>query len=398
MLKNPFIIYILSFGGVLAVYQLGWSEAYPELSFQVLAFFGLTFLVSAVLAIATAKFVQDTGNYEPDRLPKYTVLLLAVFFAADIVYTGGAPLLLVVSGKATFSGDLGVPHLHVFTGTFAIVFSAIRFADFIYSRRVGYLAEAVLSIVYFILIFYRGPALMCVVSWVFVFFIRYSRIGVVRGSVIVASALLVLHLFGIFGNLREGSSEAIEAVGKPTAAFRESGIPPTYLWTYIYMTSPMANLQLAVDTTNMDDQSTAEFVVSEMIPDFISKRILPFLGTERVKTPEVSRGLNVATMYGRSYVYAGWTGCMLLFTLFASLVVVYLQLIRYSPYRVPCLALLNMFIVFCTFQNMIAFSGLILQLVWPLLLPSRRSSSATRGSKPALVLEHRSPAVGRSAD
>ena len=190
-----------------------------------------------------------------------------------------------------------------------------------------------------------------------------------------ASALLILHLFGVFGNLREGGSDAIETVGKPTAAFRESGIPQTYLWAYIYMTSPMGNLQLAIDTQDMDNRSAAEFVVSEMIPDFISKRILPFLGTERVKTPEVSRGLNVATMYGRSYIYAGWTGCVLLFTLFASLVVVYLQLIRHSPYRVPCLALLNMFVVFCTFQNMIAFSGLILQLVWPLLLPVRPSDA-----------------------
>jgi hypothetical protein len=138
------------------------------------------------------------------------------------------------------------------------------------------------------------------------------------------------------------------------------------------MTSPLANLQTAVDAKSQEKRTLAEFAVSEMLPDFISKRILPSLGAERVKTPEVSRGLNVATMFGRSYVYAGWTGPILLFTLFVSLIVVYLQLIRRSAYRVPCLAQLNMFIVFCTFQNMIAFSGLILQLVWPLFLPARQ--------------------------
>jgi hypothetical protein len=67
------------------------------------------------------------------------------------------------------------------------------------------------------------------------------------------------------------------------------------------------------------------------------------------------------------------------------LIVLYLRLIRHSPYRVPCLALLNTFIVFCTFQNMIAFSGLILQLIWPLFLgswPFHRRSGLEAGLQP----------------
>jgi hypothetical protein len=378
MLKNPFVIYILSFGGVLAVYQLGWSEAYPPLSSDLLAFLALTVLVSIALAFAISGVVRESGGYQPGQLPKYTVLLMIACFAADLIYTGGIPLILVINGTFDYaSEDLGVPHLHVFTVTFGSAFSTIRFADYLYSKRLRYLAEALLPILYFILIFYRGPVIICMVAWAFVIFIKRGRLGLLRGSLIAVIALLILHLFGVFGNLREGDESAIEKVGRPSQAFQESWIPKTYLWAYVYMTSPLANLQAAVDAKNLERRTLAEFAVSEMLPDFLSKRILPSLGAERVKTPEVSRGLNVATMFGRSYVYAGWTGPVLLFTLFVALIVVYLQLIRRSAYAVPCLAQLNMFIVFCTFQNMIAFSGVILQLIWPLLLPARQPNSAS---------------------
>ena len=395
MLKNPFLVYVLSFGAVLAVYQLGWSEVYPSLSSDLLIFFAITFLVSILLAVAVSPVVQEIGDYQPGLLPKYTIVLLTASFAADLIYTGGIPLLMVIDGQFDYAGELGVPHLHVFNGTFGSVFATIRFTDYLYSKRRRYLLEALIPIAYFVLIFYRGPAAICLISWGFVFFIKRGRLGMMRLSLVAVLALLALYVFGAFGDLREGDT-AIEQIGKPTAAFQESGVPKSYFWTYIYMTSPMANLQLAVDTTSLENRGAAEFAVSEMLPDFISKRILPFLDAKQVKTPEVSPGLTVATMFGRSYVYTGWIGPVLLFTLLAALIVVYLQIIRRSPYRVPCLALLNTFIVFCTFQNMIVFAGLILQLFWPLLLGLWQSGGSSHRARPEseLVLDPGGPNIG----
>lgn len=383
MLKNPFLVYVLSFGAVLAVYQLGWSGIYPVLSPDLLLFLALTFLASIVLAFAVSGVVREIEGYRPGLLPKYLVLLLMASFAADLIYTGGVPLLMVIDGTFNYADtELGVPHLHVFNGTFGSVFSTIRFTDYLYSKRRRYLLEALIPIVFFISIFYRGPAAICLVSWGFVLFIKHGRLGVKRICLVAATVLLGLFLFGVFGDLREGET-AIQTIGQPTEAFQQSGVPKTYFWTYIYMTSPLANFQLAVDT-NLEDRGAAEFAVSEMLPDFVSKRILPFLDAERLKTPEVAPGLTVATIYGRAYVYVGWIGPVLLFALLALLIVVYLQLIRRSPYRVPCLALLNTFIVFCTFQNMIAFAGLILQLVWPLFLGPWRFGARSRPARAEL--------------
>jgi hypothetical protein len=48
-------------------------------------------------------------------------------------------------------------------------------------------------------------------------------------------------------------------------------------------------------------------------------------------------------------------------------------MIRNSPYRVPALALLNVLVVFCLFNNMLAAATMLPQLVWPLLLPPWKS-------------------------
>ena len=366
MLKNPFLIYVLSFGTVFFAYQLGWSEVYPDLSWDLLLFFSLTFLYSLLFAIVVLREVRQIGQYQTGQLPNITVLFLLAGFAADLIYTG-IPLLMILDGNL-YSTDIGVPTLHVFNVTFGSAFSTIRFADYLYSKRYRYLLEALLPNIFFILVVYRGPVIICLVSWCFVFFIK-NCLSVKRGFLIAATSLLVLYLFGVVGDIREGAASAIEQIGKPTVEFRNSGIPPTYLWTYIYLSSPMANLQLTVDADrfeDFEDRGAVEFVVSEILPDFLSRRILPLMGTERVKPEQVSKGLTVSTVYGRAYAIARWLGATLMFALLTLLIVVYLQLIVRTPYAVPCLALLNTLVVFCAFQNMIAFTGVILQLFWPL--------------------------------
>jgi hypothetical protein len=157
MLANPFIVYVASFAGVIAAYQLGWSEAYPDLSPALLAFFATTFAAAALLAWLTVGDTRSAARYEPGRLPSFVVWPLIASFAADIVYTGYVPLFSSFTRGFVFSGEIGVPSLHVFNGTFGATFSAIRFCDFLQRRRARDLAEAIVPIVFLLLILYRGP-------------------------------------------------------------------------------------------------------------------------------------------------------------------------------------------------------------------------------------------------
>jgi hypothetical protein len=386
MLKNPFLTYIMSFGAVLAIYQLGWSDIYPDLSWDFLLFFALTFLASFWLARLIAPFVDRTHDHVPGLLPKYTGLFVVATFAGEIYLAGGIPLLAIISGAKFYMLEANAVHLHAFT--FWSVYSAIRFADFLYSRRYFYLFEASLTFIFYVMLVYRGPAIMVVLSWIFVFVIKQGVLRLKHAAIAAGVGLMVFYINGRIGDVR---SPGQETSGAPSAAFRNSGIPQTYFWTYLYATSPTANFQLTVNKLRGEHGTVAEFVASEFLPDTISKRILPLLN-DRIDTgggnlvtrdllysweqPQIARGINISTLFGRSYGFFGWIGPLIMFLALSAFIAVYAILIRRSPYRVPALALLNVLVVFCLFNNMLASAVMIPQLVWPLLLPPWRHTAA----------------------
>ena len=174
MLKNPFLIYVLSFCAVLGIYQLGWSEIYPSLSYDLLLFFGLTFVFALLFARLVRPLVAGTGSYQPGLLTKYAGLFVIATFAIELVLAGGIPLVLVMKGASFSEMQNTATHLHVFTLWSA--YSTIRFADFLYSKRKFYLLEASLPIIFYVLLVYRGPAMMTLSSWIFIFIIKEQRL------------------------------------------------------------------------------------------------------------------------------------------------------------------------------------------------------------------------------
>ena len=207
----------------------------------------------------------------------------------------------------------------------------------------------------------------------FIFIIRRGGLGFKLPLIGGAALLFVLFVFGVIGDIRSGEG-VIDAIGEPTAVFIESGIPRSYFWAYIYMTSPIANLVRVVDEVQVYQSMFGSLIIGELLPDFLSKHILPLIGQgDRVAFDQISPALNVGTAFVRAYVYSGWFGIFLMAAVLGVLIFIYLKLIEWrSSYSVPGLALLNTFVVFCVFDNMIAFTGMSLQLMWLLLLPRGR--------------------------
>jgi hypothetical protein len=386
MLRNPFYVYIVTFGAALAIYQLGWSDAYPPMSGDTFVFFGSTFLAAALLGMFVAPAVKATHHYQPGLLPKYSGLFIAGTFLAELALSGGVPIWLVIKGANFYTLEASATHLHLFV--FWSVYSTIRFADYLYSGRRLYLLEASLPIVFYALFIYRGPAIICLVSWVFVFIIKHGGVRPRHLAVLSVVGAAVLLLNGLLGDARSPGQESRAA---PSAAFRNSGIPQTYFWSYLYATLPIANLQLSVDKVIKPQGSTEEFLASELLPDTISKRVLPVLN-RRIRSsgyldtrdllyswdqPQIASGLNISTIFGRAYGFFGWLGAAIMFVVLATFIIAYLILILKSPYRVVCLALLNTLVVFCLLNNMIASAAMLPLLILPLLLPPWRSAERT---------------------
>ncbi|MQR01324.1 hypothetical protein [Glaciimonas soli] len=374
-MKNPFIIYIGIFFFVIVTYQLGWSSIYPGLSLDILMFFAFTFFLSFTLSLIFSRNIKNIKNYNPGRLPKWIFPLLLFLLIIDIAYTGVVPLWMVINRYEYSYLTFGIPTLHVAIITFSGAFATIRFADYLYSHKSRYLFEAIVPIVFDILIVNRGAVLITLVTFAFVLIIKRGKLGLKRTSIALVIALTVLYGFGLLGNIRSGAG-GIEEIGQPTPEFSDSEVPKSYFWTYIYLTSPLANFEKTLSDSTKINGSAMEFVTSEMTPDFISKRIFSLANIDdRIPIIQISPSLNASGLFARSYAYLGWFGPIFMFSFFSLFIIGYLLAIRKSAYSVPALALLNTLIVFSIFDNMIAFTGMSLQLLWPLIINIRRKSA-----------------------
>ena len=130
----------------------------------------------------------------------------------------------------------------------------------------------------------------------------------------------------------------------------------------------MANLQYTIDKARVDD-SCAEFLNFELLPDFISKRIATLFKIERSAGERIVPWLTVSTFYAHAYATVGWPGMLIMFIFFVTTTFAYLILLRKSSaYYVTGFAVMNALVLFNTFDNMYAFTGMSLQLIYPLLL------------------------------
>lgn len=383
-LKNPFLVYIAAFAAVLLTYQLGWSEVYPPLSSGLVLFFLATFFCAAILALAIAPVVNQIGTYESGRLWKYTGAALTLSFVADFMASGFVPFISLLSGEHIDFDAIGIPSLHVFNVTFEGIIRddpVCRFPVFQaqnLSARSLYPARVLSSIgLSSARAHVRRVLGVCLSdpAWRLdsVTVSRCAR-AIRRGEPVskwhhrrreIAIAICSCRITG----------RRLGQTYRGVSAVRNS---KDLFWSYVYFTSPMANVQTTFNVAFPVTGKGTTFVLGEMLPDALTHRVLDFLGEERIRTPEISPGLNASTIFGASYVYLGQFGPPLMFAYLSLIIIVYLLLTRRTAFNVPSLALLNTIVVFCTFHNMIASSIMSLQLVWTVVFGVLVSRSPAR--------------------
>jgi hypothetical protein len=197
-------------------------------------------------------------------------------------------------------------------------------------------------------------------------------------AIIVAIIIPLFFFFGVLGSLRM-SREAGESynnenfmnTGKASESFRQSIIPKEYFWTYIYVSSPLANLQYNIER-NPDPRFTRTSLfwsgVNECLPDFITKRIHTFRETGPPKEYRIAFSFNVSTIYSRSYSYAEYGGILLMGVFLLFFPWFFLKLINVnSDFFITGWAILCTMYFFASYDNTFRFTGLSFQLVYPLL-------------------------------
>jgi hypothetical protein len=368
---NPFVAYAAGFLLALSVYSLGYSDLYPQLEDPLVWFLLATCAVSGLLAWAIGGNANAFEyGHESLNINLFIFLAIMSIFAAEVIANGGIPILMLVSGAADFSYlDFGIPTVHVAFVGFCDFYAVYWFDLYISGRGRSFLALSLAASSTSLLIVSRGAFIITLMALVIVYVQRrgFNRILFISFAVCVGAALWG---FAFVGDLRARGAtgeSVILTIGEASDSFLESAVPTTLFWPYLYVSSPLANLQLNV-TSRAAHDAPALYFSMEWLPDFVSKRIVSEEIFGESNPLRVKDQLTVSTMYGRGFLLFGWIGLLLSYVYFAVVTLAVLKILRRSKYFVAASSILSSLAFLSIFDNMYIFSGGITQILAALLL------------------------------
>lgn len=379
-LVNPYILNGLVWLLVLTVYQMGWSKLCAPLSDELTGFMIITIVASLIIGVITFRkekisFVK-LQNISLKGVKIWMIIFYLMLFA-EIAAGGGVPLLGYLSGNILVAYDeFGIPVVHVVLVNGLSCLTLYLFYAF-RSTGKGKLRKKIiiyliLGFLPFILMFNRG-AIISILLGMFIISILAAK-NTLRSLVkIVLGSFIILFAFGYLGNLRMGDklSKVIMKGGKATKEFYDSPFPDEFFWAYLYMATPLANVQNTIQKVNKtsgDTEDLENLILYEFTPEMITKQIKG--NQEKDKTYKRNRSklkvgwLNATSVYGRVYKYLGWPGMWLMFGFTILFIFLNLKILpTTSKWYIPAIATLDEIIIMNLFDNMFIFMGMIPQLI-----------------------------------
>jgi hypothetical protein len=379
---NPYFCYALSFLLALVIYPLRWSTLYPSLSLTLAAFLVLTILIHSLTGywFIKKKFVVFKRlEHTQSNIHILVTIFIYLLWTADFIYEGGIPLVKILLNQPYNYQLFGLPSVHVFIVTFSSFYTVYLAHVFLSGRKKIILVLYMINLFAAILIYNRGMFAFNLAASFFLFSLSFGRIPRYFIVILPVIALLLLFIFGFLGTLRESRQNGLNydnsiflTTGKASESFIHSAIPKEYFWGYIYITSPIANLQQNINTFENKSFSPGRLVGmvnNEILMDFISKRINTLTSQEPEMDHRIVGPFNVSTVYSRCYSYLGWSGIFFMGILILAIPLMYRLIVTSeSPFYLTGMCILSTMFLFLAFDNTIRFTGFSFQLVYPVIL------------------------------
>jgi len=367
ILFSPFIAYCITFSVALLVYLLNWSYLYPNLSWVLLVFFLATFTISLITAFFFRPFKIFTYKRQTSEVSGYIILFLVAGYVLEFAYSRTIPFLSIASGLSTYEEtrvDFGIPTFHVILVGYTAFGSVFYYHSYITQKKRKYLIPFIITLILPLLIMSRITITFIVISCFYIYLMSIRRKVFQKLLKITAFCMLFLFGFGLLGNIRTAADVSADdvflAIGDARDSFRESWVPKSFFWAYIYISSPIANLQLTMNEPVYNPSSQTgvkDFLIHEFFWDSISKRYDKAKNAKPVSFTQINDAFNVGSIFARSYIYMGVPGIYLMYLFIWVVSIIFtLQLNTESKYYVTYMATFNALIFLCVFDNMLTFT------------------------------------------
>lgn len=378
---NPYFCYCLGFTTALLLYGAGWSDLYPALSAGLVVFLLLTIIAHALMGVRFARKYNPCFTHLAVSIncaPWLVTAFLYALWIAEFTYCGGIPLVKILLNQPFDYKLFGIPTLHVLIVTLSSFYTVFLFHQYLSRRSLQIFFLFWLNLLAAVLIYNRGMLLFNISAAAVLFVIYQGRLS--REFVLwcLPGVLVLSLLFGVLGTLRVShdagtgyANDRFLQTAGASEAFVQSAVPSEFFWVYLYVTSPLANLQTNVslnDPLPFSHTSFAAWVNNEILFDFISKRINSYTGDTRAIQKRIHGPFNAPTVYSGSYSHLGWTGVILMSIFVLALPVIFVRILPLtSPFFLTGYVLLTALFLFMIFDNTIRFTGLSFQLTYPVI-------------------------------
>jgi len=286
-----------------------------------------------------------------DKLSSMIFYFIMVIGIINVLMMGYLPVL----DTSRNYHEFGISVIDPLFNTLSIFFSVFFFQLFLQTKRKKLIIFVILILLFQVLIFRRSTVVWILTSISFCYLLlnRTIKLKILLGAIIILPFLSFG--FGLYGNKRSNLSESFVLNElKASKTFKDSGINYEHYMTYLYVSSPLANLQKNVDAGHgfTNNRDIVDFLFYGIIPQSLTLRLEKTL---RLFEPEyflISENLIVGTFLMVGFYTLGWLGMiiMLIFLLGVILFSVYIMR-RWDTFNIVVYSILLTTISLLIFSN-----------------------------------------------
>lgn len=350
-----------------------------EMAIFLLGTSGSSLLLSAIYWIITQsseKPAVENGL----RKEKIIFLVISFGFLIEFVYSKSIPLISLALGAVFDYREFGIPTFHVILVGVNFFYVAHWCSMYFSTKQRAYLLMQLGGLAFGLLIMNRGAIIISLIAILFIY--TNNQLSFKKIIKAISLMVIVVWLFGFIGNLRFLSQEIfyedpILRIGSASSSFIKSGLPNEFFWVYLYATSPLANFQLTVETTQVSWNYFFHGIASNFIPDFLSKHVVN-QNIENIPKPElITPELTVSTAFAPAFATMDWLGPYAVYVYFVAYTLAVAAMTKRSQHHQTIMALISAQAALLFFDNMLVFSGAVGPVLIGLLLVAKNTLTKT---------------------
>lgn len=367
---NPYYLYCIAFSFSIFVYLLGWSKIFPQLSASLILFFVLSFMMFFLFGYLLGRKELNLfgNNINQKKLNDIIFFVIIVLGFTDVLFMGYLPIL----NRSHNYREFGVPVIDPVFNSLSIFFSVFLFQSFLENRKKRFLVYVFILLIIQIFLFRRSTIIWIVTSSSFLFLLFKRTISLLFIIICILCIPVFSYLFSTYGNFRSSLTRSIviNDLGA-SKAFKNSGINYTHYMTYLYISSPLANLQKNIDEGDgfFNRKDFRAFFFYSLIPESFTIRLEKHLNLSRPVCSLITPELIVGSLFMISFCTLGWSGMISMFLflyLFISLCLLLIK--KWNTFSATTFAILSTAVSLSIFSNFLNRLDVILMLfIYPVL-------------------------------